>query len=155
MTIKTCPHCKSEFERAWRTNQVYCTKACRKEANREKDIAIIKNWHINHPECGMLRTVKHRAINRGLEFNLTIEDIVIPDVCPVFGYPLQVSRGDGHGGKYNSPSVDRIDNTLGYVKGNIQIISNLANAMKSTASPEQLLLFADWVYRTYGGSRNE
>lgn len=56
----------------------------------------------------------------------------------------------GRGGAPDSYSLDRIDNTKGYVKGNIQILSHLANSMKHTATAKQLLLFATWVLKTYG-----
>jgi hypothetical protein len=49
-----------------------------------------------------------------------------------------------------SPSLDRIKPELGYVPGNIQVISARANVMKNDATPEELLAFANWVYRTYG-----
>ena len=84
---------------------------------------------------------------------MTKKDIVIPEFCPVFGFKLEHNWGK-HGGKFNSPSVDRIDNTKGYTPDNIQIISRLANAMKSEASPEQLLMFADWIYKCYKESNS-
>lgn len=52
-----------------------------------------------------------RAKKRGLDFNLTAADIVIPDTCPVLGIPIFVKTGLGPAG--NSPSIDRVDNTKG------------------------------------------
>ncbi len=70
---------------------------------------------------------------------------IAPKFCPVFGFELV------HGGlgfRDNSPSIDRIDPKLGYIRGNIQIISNLANAMKRNATPEQLIQFCEWGLAT-------
>jgi hypothetical protein len=93
-----------------------------------------------------LKSIKSRAVARGIPFNLDIEDISFPSVCPVLG--LELSREVG-GKSVASPSVDRIIPSLGYVKGNVQVISELANRMKSDATPEQLILFAEWVLKTY------
>jgi hypothetical protein len=82
-----------------------------------------------------------------ISFNLSVEDIQIPEFCPVFGFPLVSNEGKIG---YNSISVDRIDPNLGYIKGNIQVISNLANSMKQNASKEQLLMFAKWIQEQYG-----
>lgn len=60
-----------------------------------------------------------------------------PPRCPVFGLPFTSGRW--------AASVDRIDSTKGYVRGNMQVISVLANKMKSDASPMQLQRFANWV----------
>ena len=59
--------------------------------------------------------------------------------CPVMG--TEFVRGDP---RHNSPSLDRIDNSRGYVPGNIQIISDLANKMKQNASPGQLERFCEY-----------
>lgn len=59
--------------------------------------------------------------------------------CPVFKTPFVV------GGDLNtSPALDRIDSSKGYTPDNIQVISNLANAMKSSATPLQLLQFSQY-----------
>jgi hypothetical protein len=96
----------------------------------------------------MYRRAKSRAVQSGLEFNLDKEDIQIPTHCPVLGIPLVVHKGTS-GGRDNSPALDRVDNSKGYVKGNVLVISHLANMMKSSANVEQLIRFSEWIQSTY------
>ena len=77
-----------------------------------------------------------------------LEDIVIPESCPILRIPIIYHSGSS-GGKINSPALDRIDNSKGYIKGNVLVISHLANMMKSCANEEQLILFAQWVFDNY------
>ena len=67
---------------------------------------------------------------------------IAPSKCPVFGENF-VERGVGFS-KW-SPSIDKIDPKLGYVRGNIQVISLFANCMKRDATPIQLQQFAAWI----------
>lgn len=96
----------------------------------------------------ILAKTKERAMVRGMDFDLELEDIQIPTHCPFLGIELTHSLGKGQL-KTNS-SIDRIDNTKGYIKGNVQIISRLANTMKQDATPEQLVAFAKSILRIYG-----
>lgn len=70
---------------------------------------------------------------------------IAPAACPVFNMEFS-ERGTGFS-KW-SPSIDKIDPKLGYVPGNIQVISMLANCMKRDATIEQLRMFAKWVLET-------
>jgi hypothetical protein len=103
-----------------------------------------------HPNRRMWSVAKQRARKYGVEFSIDPSDIVIPPVCPVFGFPLRsgVGRSKGPGGNDDSPSLDRIDPSKGYVKGNVRVISHMANSMKRGATGEQLLQFAEWIRRT-------
>ena len=103
----------------------------------------------NNPEKRIHSRIKCRAKKLNLEFNLDIVDIQVPQYCPILNIPIVKIRGVRRGPKSNSPSIDRIDNLKGYIKGNIQVISNKANTMKNSASPKQLLQFAFWVILTY------
>ena len=84
----------------------------------------------------MMKRAESRAIKKGLEFDLTIDDIIIPDLCPILGVPLEI--GEGKGPKPYSPSLDKIDPDKGYVKGNTIVISMRANQIKSNASLKEI-----------------
>jgi hypothetical protein len=73
---------------------------------------------------------------------LTYRDIAIPDHCPILGMKLE--RGLD-GGLDNSPSLDRIIPALGYVPGNVRVISNRANRIKSDSTPEELSRILTYV----------
>lgn len=86
------------------------------------------------PEKFMLRDARKRAKDKGIECTIDIEDIQIPEYCPISLLKLQCNVG---GLKPNSPTLDRVDNSKGYIKGNVQVISNRANAMKRDATVEE------------------
>jgi len=96
-------------------------------------------------------TARRRAAEQGLPFDIEKKDVVIPSVCPILGIPLIMGKGKSGN---NSANLDKIVPSLGYVKGNVQVISNKANSVKSDLDREELLMFADWVYKTFGEKRD-
>ncbi len=78
----------------------------------------------------MWRSAKTRAQKAGLPFTISVTDVVVPERCPLLGVPLFL--GDRKR-RANSPSLDRIDPRLGYVPGNVWVISFRANAIKQDA----------------------
>ena len=62
----------------------------------------------------------------------------IPEVCPVLGIPVNRGGVGKKGGRPDSPSMDRIDPTKGYIKGNVRVISNRANTLKCNATVAEL-----------------
>lgn len=91
-------------------------------------------------EGDLLYSARDRAKKAKMPCNITIEDIVIPDICPLLNIPLRKQNGNGH--HRNSPSIDRINPKLGYIKGNIQIISVRANSIKNDSTLEEFELIA-------------
>ena len=89
-----------------------------------------------------------RAKETGIEFTITVQDIVIPTHCPYLGIELTHELGKGQ--LESNSSLDRIDSTKGYVPGNVQVTSRLANTMKSNASQETLLRFAQGIFEVHG-----
>lgn len=107
-----------------------------------------REYYKKNPDRFLYWQVKGRANRAGLPFNLELSDIVIPERCPILDIPMKRNIG-GLSRAQDSPSIDRIVPALGYVKGNIHVISMRANVMKNDATPEQLRKFAEWVLKTY------
>ena len=87
---------------------------------------------------------KKRAAERGIEFDIAVSDIIIPTHCPVLGIPLVIGEGR-RGPASSSPSLDRMHPELGYVRGNVTVISHRANIMKQDGTAEELRKVADWM----------
>ena len=112
------------------------------EANKEriKEVRRVRSQqqYINNPTERLWSAAKLRAKQQGLDFNIEVSDIIIPDVCPILKQPL--IRKTRH-----PPSLDRIDPSKGYIKGNVWVISRKANVMKNDATINELKEFARWV----------
>lgn len=126
-----CKVCNTARQRKW--------VDANRERYRELNNAATRTKRKNSPERQILWSARARAKKRGLKFNLTVEDVVIPDACPVLGIPIIHYLGNGDGARRpESPSLDRINNDLGYVKGNVIVISWRANRLKNDATLEEL-----------------
>lgn len=87
-----------------------------------------------------VNAARARSKINGLGFSISRETIDCVDVCPILGLTLDYTKGTK---KPNSPSLDRIDSTLGYVAGNVRVISWRANALKSNGTPEELIAIGE------------
>lgn len=136
----------------------FCTECCKilsmkdkkrlmkqlREGFREKVYYEKRNSNIRNLKHCIWKRAKQRAEKHNMDFNITEEDIIIPEVCPILEVPLIY----GIKGNYEySPSLDRIDNNKGYIKGNIQVVSKKANSMKNSASLEELHKFCKNILR--------
>lgn len=116
---------------------VACTRDGTKpyrERNAKKLTEKRKDWDRSNPEKAMLQRAKRRAKTLGLDFDLTPNDIAIPEYCPVLG--IKLVRCDGV--MDAAPSLDRINNDNGYVRDNIVVISFRANKIKGNTTLEEL-----------------
>ena len=122
-----------------------CYNAAAKEIRARKRLGLKKArraaGHILDPRYYMLKGARARALEHGWEFDITLEDIVIPATCPVLGIILEPCEGKA---RDCSPSVDRIESAYGYIRGNVRVISYRANLLKNNATIEELsLVLAD------------
>ena len=85
---------------------------------------------------------RSRARAKGLPFDLEVDDIRVPLVCPVYGVPLEIAEGST--GDF-SPTLDKIIPERGYVKGNVQVISWRANRLKSNGTLDDFKAIVRWL----------
>lgn len=97
-------------------------------------------WRKAHPKTKLICSAKARAKRDGIEFSISIKDFKVPKNCPLLG--IRLTNIVGKGRLPSNISLDRIDNTKGYIKGNVWVVSDLANRMKQNATSEQLKQFA-------------
>jgi hypothetical protein len=100
----------------------------------------------------MVRAARCRAKKSRIPFNISYADIIIPDKCPYLSIPIILPNyvlGSCGPSSRNAPSLDRIVPEKGYVVGNVEVISHLANTMKQDASIEQLQQFALSILNKY------
>lgn len=77
---------------------------------------------------------------KGLEFDLTEKDIKIPLFCPVFTW-IQLKKARNKVSDC-SATIDRIDNSKGYIKGNVRVISFRANVLRKNGTARELIALA-------------
>jgi len=93
-------------------------------------------------EQTMWLSAKVRAKKKHVPFNIELSDVIIPAFCPLLGIPIRKSKKSL---SPNSPSLDRIIPALGYVKGNVRVISHKANTAKSNLTIEEMeTLLTNW-----------
>ena len=141
-----CKACARMRNAQWQQNNWKKLTAAGKERSNKK--------RLRDPRKAVFKSVRDRARARGMEFNLEINNFEIPLLCPILGIPLKsnmgANRGQGLKIKDASPSVDRIDNSRGYTKDNIVIVSYRANRIKSDATIEELRRIVEFYDRIAG-----
>ena len=91
-------------------------------------------------EYKMLARAKSRAKKNDLPFNLELDDITIPERCPLLGIKIE---SNNFRNSPNNPSLDKIIPEKGYTKGNVWVISNRANTLKNDATLSELKLLVE------------
>ena len=136
----TCHDCR---KKAYHENPEQDRKRAKEYYQKHREEMALKGKlaRRQHKENEMWKSAKERAKKQGVPFEISVEDIVIPEYCPVLG--LKLENGDGKVHR-NSPTLDKIIPQKGYVKGNIIVVSWLANTIKNCGTIEQIQKVADF-----------
>jgi len=113
-----------------------------RKKNKEKRSSQNKTWYESfrkkrfkeNPQQYLWYVARTRARQKKIDFTIAVEDVIIPEKCPILDIPLV--KGDGY--LPNAMSLDRVNNDLGYIPGNIRVISRKANLLKSSLTLDVL-----------------
>lgn len=123
---------------AHKAQKKFCSPLCQRRA-----------WGTANPFAQKFTRWRATATSNGVAFDITEDDLDWPTHCSYLG--VELDYGDGNARASNTASLDKIVPNLGYIPGNVQIISLRANKMKSDASHEELLTFAKNAALMHGG----
>lgn len=170
MVTLVCSSCGDPFEkkqneydrqvRKGRT-EFFCSLSCHGRKHNEVhpqkgDLARLKGGR-QKDDLSPFRWFMLRIKNRPEKgpTDLTVEHLKAlweqqQGVCPLTGWPLRLPVGVVGWGSKSSPecaSLDRIDNSKGYVIGNVRFVAVIANYARSDFSDADVVRFARAVVR--------
>lgn len=113
--------------------------------NRQDDYSMVRVF---------MARIRLRHRDRGKEYSVTLQDLkeqweLQKGVCPYTGWNLITPRNT-KGKRHTAPdtaSLDRIDSSKGYIKGNVEFVSLMAQHCKNQFSKEDVLKFCEAVVK--------
>lgn len=128
-----------------------CKECCKlRERERKSHVppavrsAKFKEWRRRQRARALLNVAKHRARKRGLTSNITageVQTMLDTGACSLTGIPFNLDEGK----TWDSPSLDRIDNSRGYDSGNVRVVLYCVNVMANIWGPNKILEMADAI----------
>lgn len=139
-----CKECKIEYDKKYRKGPKVVAHQLSDEYRDHKKKYRDRNYIETKLSAARARAQKEKGDDY---FSITKDDLQYPEFCPLLGTKLKYVTDERINA--NGASIDRIDNSKGYVPGNVWIISSLANTMKSKATKEQLITFAENILKYF------
>lgn len=141
-----CRECKNNYGSQYReSNREEYNEYCRKKKKESYTTAKRRLSYQKNRKQEMYHAAKMRAKKQNIAFTIAMEDVIIPEVCPILGIPLDSKF------KQNVPSLDRIINEKGYVKGNVNVISLKANRLKNNGTIDELEKILNYMKNNKNG----
>ena len=144
-----CKECKKEECKEWGKENRQYTREYIRARNKNNPGLFTRQKHnrkIKNPIKYLLVKARYNAKICGVPFSLIESDLTYPEFCPALGIKLE--HGFGRVGD-TSPTLDRMIPKLGYVKGNVFILSHRANTLKTDATPDEIRKIVNYLNGPY------
>lgn len=132
--IKDKQYREKNKEKISKRNKEWTNK--NKDKLKERD----QNLRQKDPIAYLCKSIEKRIKKSNMQYDPNIYILLKNEynksnLCKCFGIEIQYNK-NGH--KDNSISIDRVNNNLGYIVGNVQLICYRANAIKSNSTIDEL-----------------
>ena len=156
---KVCSTCKVEKPKAEFGKAIGITdglqplcNSCRVVSRKAYNTSV--NGHLRN----MLSSARRRVKASGKEFQLDTAYLLSlweeqKGLCAITKLPLVIDNDtDEHANSRNplGPSVDRVDNRLGYTKGNVRIVATAVNLALNSWGPNPVSIMAEAMAKLHG-----
>lgn len=142
-----------QFARGYVREDGYIFQKYKTVGNKQHAVFMSPKAHLREKMQTVLYNARKRSIEYNLAFDLDADYLlsIYPEdnKCPALGMEMCFRMGSVTGPLMNSPSLDRIIPSLGYIKGNVIFVSHLANTIKSNATPDQIKKVAEFYEDLY------
>lgn len=152
MTDKRCSRCgelkdASDFYTTVSRGNSYLSGACKPCHNQASKKSYDKKMssEVTYRVRRLLHSVRQRCDKYGYAFDLTEQWVLekyLRGVCEATNLPLNIFDHGGVGERPWGPSLDRVDQTKGYTKDNVQLVSWIYNRAKGSGTHEDVLILA-------------
>ena len=162
--MRSCYQCGKDLDELGKNRKaIYCSTKCKCKFLRENDPENKrKAYRENYLKDSAGKAVqlwhgaRTRAIKSNIEFTITVEWIqerLDNKICEVTGLPFTFTYRDGK--QPWSPSLDRVDPTIGYTEENTRVVVWLYNAAKNVFNDSDVLLMATALVNKDGSMKSE
>lgn len=90
----------------------------------------------------IIKNVRNRAKRSKIDFDITVEDLIWNEYCPILGIKLDYHPGAN---RWHQVSLDKTDPKKGYVKGNVVVMSMRANSIKQDSTVDEIEKLLDYL----------
>lgn len=169
----SCANCGTEFEKVAREyrrqvkkghTRFFCTSSCaaikinseiERSGNPQFLVADNRRDEYTPFRWYVLRGQYRGKRKRKYGCDLTVEYLKQlweeqKGICPITGWHLVLAKSTNKPWETSCPnnaSIDRIDNSKGYMQGNVRFIAFMANLARQSFTDERLIDFCKAVYR--------
>jgi len=171
-----CANCGERFLKPWddakkalRKGRIefFCSRSCASKSRNEGE-RLSKYSNNRKGTCDAhgyyLAKIRTRCKKKGIDYDVDrdyIRDLWKSQkgLCKYTGIPLILQNSSGLSVRqFELASLDRIDNSKGYIRGNLQFVSVSCNYAKGTMTDKEFLEFMEIVqnakHRFSGGTDN-